>query len=379
MPKFSIVMPTRNQMRFIRSTVHSVLTQTIDDFEFIIVNNGSTDGTTEYLNTLRDPRVQVIHQDDQGAVKGLNRGMRLASGEFVTWISSDNICAPYFLEALYEPFLRDPEIGFSYSAYCTIDDDNNHTGINTDNQLRYCDLIFNRNAGCPAFLYRNNLHDKLGYYDETLRFSTDTEMLARIFRICRTAYVIEPTHHYRYHVGQETAVAHRTGGFSEEGKVMTVRYWHDQMGGAIQNIIKDIYPLANIEDNDQYFICAWSLAAMLYDFMIPSTAYRILLMCLRLVRQPQLFYVLSLLINCLEKPGGQEIFAEIEAALAQNQNVNRESAMALAKALAAGAPIYDPQQIITLPRSNLGARFERPKSAVFSFSQLRHPIGAVIL
>lgn len=379
MPKFSIIMPTRNQMRFIRSTVHSVLTQTIDDFEFIIVNNGSTDGTTEYLNNLRDPRVRVIHQDDQGAVKGINRGVRAASGEFVTWISSDNICAPYFLEALHAPFRRMREIGFSYSAYCTIDDDNNHTGINTGNQLRYRDLIFNRNAGCPAFLYRNNLHEKIGYYDETLRFSADTEMLARIFRICHTAYIIEPTHYYRYHAGQETDIANRTGAFIEEGKIMAIRYWHDQMGGAIHNIIKDIYPLVKNDSVDEYFICALSLAGMFYNYIMPSTAYRILLICLKISPQNLLFDVLSLLIKSLEGPGEQVILTEIEAAISQNKNLNQEDAIMLAKALIARTPTYNPHQIISLPRYDLAERYERKKSEIFSFSQLSNPIGSVIL
>lgn len=378
MPKFSIVMPTRNHMRFIRSTVHSVLTQTIDDFEFIIVNNGSTDGTTEYLNNLRDPRVRIIHQDDQGAVKGINRGVRAASGEFVTWISSDNICAPYFLEALHAPFGRMPEIGFSYSAYCTIDDDNNHTGINTGNQLRYRDLIFNRNAGCPAFLYRNSLHEKLGYYDETLRFSADTEMLARIFKICPTAYVLEPTHHYRYHAGQETAVAERTGGFISEGQTLVVRYWHDQMGGILQNIVKDIYPGIPEGNIQAYFLCVWSLAASFYYYLAPLNTRRILLNCARFARSDFLLDILTVLTATAENPGDPAVLAEVAAALAHNKDIDHAAAMTLAKALAAGAPPYDPRRIVSLPRQDLGELFERPASKVTSFSQFRHPIGPII-
>lgn len=372
-------MPTRNQMRFIRSTVHSVLTQSIDDFEFIIVNNGSTDGTTEYLNSLNDPRIQVIHQDNQGAIKGLNRGVHLASGEFITWISSDNICAPYFLEALHQPFLKETSIEFSYSAYCTIDDDNKHTGINNGNQLRYRDLIFNRNAGCPAFLYRHDLHQKIGFYDETFRYSGDTEMLARIFRICHTAYVIEPTHHYRYHAGQETAIAERTGAFSEEGKIMTVRYWHDQMGGIIHNIIKDIYPLIPENDPDAYFICLWSLAAIFYNYIAPSNTYKLLMLCLRGIPNDFLSDTLSFLIKSREITDTTKILSEIQDSISQNKMVNIENAMNLAKYLIAETQPYNPHRIISLPRYDLGERFERPRSKVFSFSQLRHPIGPVIL
>jgi hypothetical protein len=96
--KVSVVLPTYNHLQLLPTAVESVLAQTYQDFELIIVNDGSTDGTREYLNSLKDPRVRVIHQDNKHLPEALNTGFRATRGELLTWISSDNYCVPVFLE-----------------------------------------------------------------------------------------------------------------------------------------------------------------------------------------------------------------------------------------------------------------------------------------
>ena len=73
MPNVSVVIPTFNHERFVMDSVRSVLTQTYDDFELIIVNDGSTDATTSLLNDIQDPRVTLLHQENQGLAGALNR------------------------------------------------------------------------------------------------------------------------------------------------------------------------------------------------------------------------------------------------------------------------------------------------------------------
>lgn len=374
MPKISVVMPTRNQVGFIGCAVDAVLAQTFPDFELIIINNGSTDGTTEYLDGLRDPRIIVRHREDRGALTSIDDGCRMASGEFLTWVSSDNVCAPYFLEALLAPFAADPGIGFSYSSYWTIDDRNALTGLNNRNLLRYRDLVFNRNAGCPAFLYRRALHETVGWYDVGMRFSGDTEMWARIFRIARVAYVVEPTHYYRMHDGQETKIAERTDAFAKEGRLMLDRYWQQTMHGSLSAVIEDLYPRLPTGCRDvRYFFCVWSLAANFYYYTDPGAAWTLMRFCLSLTPPEHLAAVLQFAAACAPADSIDAAQATILGALRANPQIDQARAEALAASmLAAKPPARSP--IVTLPRADLAECFEREPPAAFSFLAQRHAL-----
>lgn len=378
MPKFSVVMPTRNQRRFIPFAVDGILGQTIEDFELIIVNNGSDDGTAEYLDGLTDPRITVVHQENRGAYGGVNRGARMATGEFFTWVSSDNICLPYYLEALHAPFAKDPSFGFSYSAYYTIDDDNRPLGVNASNRLRYRNLIFNRNIGCPSYMYRNRVHQELGFYDEQYRYSCDTEMLSRIFAVHRTAYILEPTQHYRVHAATETANAEKTGGFIDESNKMVQKYWSTRMNNNIINIIDDIYPKRPKNNLNSYFYFYWALAADFYYYMAQGPASSLALQCIRTAPPAFLLDALWLYASCHAAPQEPGALAQARAALAGNDGVDQSKAAALIEGMLALARPYDPKALVlSLPQTDFAIPYERDESTVFSFFQLRRPLPLI--
>lgn len=375
MPKFSITLPTRNQRPFIQQTVDSVLGQTIEDFEFIIVNNGSTDGTAEYLDGLTDPRIKVFHQEERPPGIGRNRALREAKGEFITGIASDDVCAPYFLEALHAPMADDPEIMFSYSAYYLIDESSKPIGINVENRLRYRDLVFNRNRGCPAFLYRREVHDELGYYNVQRRYSGDTEMLSKIFRRYRTGYVLEPTYHYRLHGQQDTVEAERKGAFALEGQEMVNEYWNSEMKGVLRDVIDDIFPRRPRAREDLYFYCVWALAACFYFHMAISSAISLLKACLRLAPPAHLADVLRFYGACLPDPSSPEALREVEAELALNAGIDHDRAKEMAGVLLATMTPYDPNVVImSLPRFDFTEAFEREPSELFSLLRRRHQV-----
>lgn len=74
--KITVLIPVYNGMPFIVSAVESILNQTFKDFELLIINDGSTDGTTDYLNSLNDRRIRVIHQENNGYLKRLIEAFR---------------------------------------------------------------------------------------------------------------------------------------------------------------------------------------------------------------------------------------------------------------------------------------------------------------
>lgn len=86
----SIVMPTWNSMRYIKECIASLLAQTHNNYELLVCDGGSTDGTLEYLESIGDPRIQIVSRQDTGLVNALNIGFSKTSGDMLCWLNSDD-------------------------------------------------------------------------------------------------------------------------------------------------------------------------------------------------------------------------------------------------------------------------------------------------
>lgn len=96
-PTVSVIMPAYNHEKYVGEAIESVLNQTFTDFEFIIINDGSTDGTDRVIRSYDDPRIRYYTQENLGAHNTLNRGLSLAKGKYISIINSDDV---YHLERL---------------------------------------------------------------------------------------------------------------------------------------------------------------------------------------------------------------------------------------------------------------------------------------
>lgn len=97
-PIVSVIMPAYNHEKFVGDAIESVLHQSFEDFEFIIINDGSTDRTAEIINEYKDKRIKYYYQDNSDAPSTLNRGLLLAKGEYISILNSDDI---YHSERLF--------------------------------------------------------------------------------------------------------------------------------------------------------------------------------------------------------------------------------------------------------------------------------------
>lgn len=198
-PKVSVVLPTYNHLAYLPLAIESMLMQTFTDFELIIVNDGSTDGTREYLESLDDPRIRIIHhQKNKGLPNALNTGFSEAQGELLTWVSADNYCAPIFLEALVLALQTYPEAGFAYSSFAYIDKDDNIIGICKDQDMSYHSLLA-QNPGNASFMYRRICQEIVGLYDPDLNGVEDWDMWLRIVEKFKYVYIPEILYYYRRH------------------------------------------------------------------------------------------------------------------------------------------------------------------------------------
>lgn len=113
----SIVVPVYNAEKYIKDTVDSVLAQTYDNWELILVENGSTDGTPEILKEFKDPRIKCLWAEGNiGAARARNWGVENSTGRFVGYIDADDLWVPDKLEKQIK-FMTDNNIGFCFTGY----------------------------------------------------------------------------------------------------------------------------------------------------------------------------------------------------------------------------------------------------------------------
>ncbi len=115
--RISVVMPTYNAMPFVKDAVESVLAQSFNTLEFLIVNQRSTDGTDEYLNSLKDQRVRVIHRNKAGIGEALNIAVQEARHDWVARMDADDIALPQRLEKEAEFLEQNPHYSLVSCAF----------------------------------------------------------------------------------------------------------------------------------------------------------------------------------------------------------------------------------------------------------------------
>jgi glycosyltransferase involved in cell wall biosynthesis len=121
-PVFSVVIAAHNAARTLPSTLRSVLAQTRPDFEIVVVDDGSTDGTAEALRSVRDDRIAYVRQANLGPAAARNAGIERAAGEYVCLLDSDDLWLPDYLETMGAAFASDTSAGLAYTDAWRLDD-----------------------------------------------------------------------------------------------------------------------------------------------------------------------------------------------------------------------------------------------------------------
>lgn len=104
----TVLMPVYNGEKFLKEAIDSILNQTFTDFEFLIVNDGSTDGTEAIILSYNDPRIKLITQPNGGVAKALNTGLKQASGKYIARMDADDFSTPERLQIQYDFLQQNP-------------------------------------------------------------------------------------------------------------------------------------------------------------------------------------------------------------------------------------------------------------------------------
>ncbi|MGH2925295.1 MAG: glycosyltransferase family 2 protein [Solirubrobacterales bacterium] len=123
-PTHTVLVPAYNAAETVGEAIRSVTAQTTESFEVIAVDDGSSDATPELLDEMSkgDPRIRVVRQPNAGPSAARNAAIRRASGSYLTFLDSDDLLMPRYLEAMEEIFRRNPDAGLAYARAWVLDE-----------------------------------------------------------------------------------------------------------------------------------------------------------------------------------------------------------------------------------------------------------------
>ncbi len=184
MPTVSIIMPVYNGERYLGEAVASILGQSFRDFEFIIVDDGSTDGTPACLDRLADPRIVTIRSErNMGIVDALNKGIGAAAGTYLCRMDADDTALPERLQRQVDYLNAHPDIAAVGSAVGLIDPDGAIVGAErypeSPEQIRRTLFIHNPFAHGTVMM-RASVIRELGGYDRRFLHNEDYDLWLRL-------------------------------------------------------------------------------------------------------------------------------------------------------------------------------------------------------
>jgi glycosyltransferase involved in cell wall biosynthesis len=202
-PMISVVTPSYNQGAFIEKTIQSVLDQDYPNFEHIVIDGGSTDGTIEIL--YRFPYLNWISEKDSGQSQALNKGFRKAKGEIIAWINSDDWYEPGAFLAVAEFFLQHPEKAVVMGDCQLVDAQGIPFRIVVNKERKREDILKfwlpYSIPTQPSVFFRKELLDKFGLLDETLHFAMDYDLWMRFAASSAFPHIDRVLSDYRFHPG----------------------------------------------------------------------------------------------------------------------------------------------------------------------------------
>ncbi len=207
-PLLSVFMPVYNAEEYLRPAIESILEQTFTDFEFLIVDDGSTDCSVEIIHSYTDPRIRLIQQENQGCYTARNHAIAEAKGEFLASMDADDISLPTRFERQIEYLQRNESV---LLAGC-------HTyGCDREDTLRLKQPVHftydetstiphvlsqestqrSSSFTCATIMFRRCLVERIGSYDTRLCFSADVDFIARTALVGQVACLPEYLYVFR--------------------------------------------------------------------------------------------------------------------------------------------------------------------------------------
>lgn len=199
-PTASVIMSVYNGEKYLRESIESILNQTFTDFEFIIIDDGSTDETKKIIASYQDSRIVFISRANKGLVASLREGIQKARGKFIARQDDDDVSEKDRLKKMIETLEANPEIGLIGSARQNIDEAGNKLDIitmplsNADIRLYLC----YHNPFCHgSIMFKKSDYVKVGGYEEGFVPAEDYRLWTRLLEVTKGMNLPDVLYTYR--------------------------------------------------------------------------------------------------------------------------------------------------------------------------------------
>lgn len=209
-PHVSILIPTYNRANYLGETIASALAQSYPEIEIIVIDDGSTDGTAEIVDEIKDGRVRYIYQENRGVSGALNTGWRAARGRFVAMLGSDDEMLPHHVETLLQLIERDEALSVVYGRAQGMDENGRKLPQVLGGPLKFpvdplASLLYANSVCSIASLARRSVLEEAGGFDSNLRANEDWDLWIRLAEHWGFRYHDDILARYRMHSTSLTA------------------------------------------------------------------------------------------------------------------------------------------------------------------------------
>jgi glycosyltransferase involved in cell wall biosynthesis len=202
-PKVSVIIPAYNAMSFLPQALDSVLNQTFQDFEVLIIDDGSSDTIAAWAVQITHPNVKLISQANQGQSVARNTGIRLSQGEYIAFLDADDLWEPTKLEKQISAFMNNSELGLVDTWVFLVDEQDNilsQTEIYYDEGNVWLQMLELNLVMCGSSpMVRRQCFETVGYFNQSIKGPEDWHMWTRIATDYSFKIICEPLVHYRQH------------------------------------------------------------------------------------------------------------------------------------------------------------------------------------
>lgn len=206
-PRISIITPSFNQARFLEAAIASVLSQDYPNFEYIIIDGGSTDGSVEIIKKYCSRISYWVSEKDEGMYHAINKGLRIASGEILAYLNSDDLYLPGAFRVAVEHFQKEPKAALICGDCLFIDEhgDYLYTYRYPPFKLRRYAALSWSSIAQPTTFWKNSIQQAGIYFDEDFKMAGDFDFYLRVGQHFRIDHIKGETAAFRLHQNSQSA------------------------------------------------------------------------------------------------------------------------------------------------------------------------------
>ncbi len=223
LPRITVVTPSFNQVRFLERTICSVLDQGYDNLEYIVVDGGSCDGSTDVIKRYQKHLTWWVSTHDGGQAEAINKAMRHATGDIFAYLASDDLYMPFALDRVAERFSRDEGVEWLVGGCMRIDEDDRVLAKPAHRKPEdLADYMMHPKYILPqqASFWRSGVFERMGVFEDMLHYQFDFEFMCRLLGMGIEPVVEGEVLAARRLHGMSASARDRVGAYDERMRVM---------------------------------------------------------------------------------------------------------------------------------------------------------------